>query len=71
MADRNGWSFCSLVYVRLNDVFHPRKDKIHVAFLYFLDKSELHFRNLINQLTYYKNKTWDTYKDLQSVSVVE
>ena len=24
--------FCSLVCVRLNDVFHPLKDKIHVAF---------------------------------------
>ena len=43
MADRNGWSFCSLICVRLNNVFHPCKDKIHVAFLYFLDKSELHF----------------------------
>ena len=43
MAERNGWSFCLLVCVRVNAIFHPRKDKIHVSFLYFLDKSELRF----------------------------
>ena len=52
-----------------NAIFHPRKDKIHVSFLYFLDKSELPLDhlNLIDQPTYHKNKTWDTHKDLQSV----
>ena len=28
MADRNGWSFCSLVCERQYAVFHPWKDKM-------------------------------------------
>ena len=39
MADRNGWSFCSLVCERLLAFFHPWK---RVSFLYF-DWSGLHF----------------------------
>ena len=56
MADRNGWSFCSLVCERLC-LFSSLETCF--IFILWLEWIAL-FGSLIAQPTYCKNKTWDT-----------
>ena len=63
MLGRNGWSFCSLFCERL-----CRFSALDTSFIFiFWLKWIALFANLIAQPTYCKNKTWDTYRNLQSV----
>ena len=65
MAEGIGMALFALLFVRDYAVFHPWKDTMF--HFYTLIEVNCNFWNLIAQPTYCKNKTLDTYRDLQSV----